>query len=59
MIFDIITEQLSEPFSVSTPVRESILAEQVHRDCVISIYHTIVDSIELGMLNFDVILGMD
>ncbi|WMV10108.1 hypothetical protein MTR67_003493 [Solanum verrucosum] len=30
MNFDAIPEQLSEPFSVSTPVGESILAERLH-----------------------------
>ncbi|KAH0669343.1 hypothetical protein KY285_023504 [Solanum tuberosum] len=61
MNFDVIPEQHSEPFSVSTPVGESILAERVYRDCPISINHksTMADLIELGMVDFDVILGMD
>ncbi|KAG5570110.1 hypothetical protein H5410_059876 [Solanum commersonii] len=61
MNFDVIPEQLSEPFSVSTPVGESILAERVYRDCPVSINHksTMVDLIELDMVDFDVILGMD
>ncbi len=37
MNFDVLPEQLLEPFSVSTPVGESILAERVYRDCVISV----------------------
>uniref|UniRef100_M1DUV7 Gag-pol polyprotein n=1 Tax=Solanum tuberosum TaxID=4113 RepID=M1DUV7_SOLTU len=40
MNFDVIPEQLSEPFSVSTPVGESILVERVYRDCPISVNHT-------------------
>ncbi|WMV07439.1 hypothetical protein MTR67_000824 [Solanum verrucosum] len=40
---------------------ESILAERVYRDCVISINHknSMADLIELDMVDFDVILGMD
>ncbi|KAH0689164.1 hypothetical protein KY289_016522 [Solanum tuberosum] len=59
--FDVIPEKLCEPFCVSTPVGESILAERVFRDCVISIYHkdTMDDLVELDMIDFDVILGMD
>ncbi|KAH0658156.1 hypothetical protein KY289_026904 [Solanum tuberosum] len=58
MNFDVIPEQLSEPFSVPTPVGESILAERVYRDCPISVNHksTMADLIELDMVDFDVIL---
>ncbi|KAH0710411.1 hypothetical protein KY284_011838 [Solanum tuberosum] len=61
MNFDVIPEQLSEPFSVSTPVGESILTERVYRDCPISVNNksTMADLIELDMVDFDVILGMD
>ncbi|KAG5590185.1 hypothetical protein H5410_040699 [Solanum commersonii] len=46
---------------VSTLVGESIIAERVYCDCPISINHksTIADLIELDMVDFDVILGMD
>ena len=61
MNFDVIPEQLSEPFSVSTPVGESILAKRVYRDCPIFVNHksTVADLIELDMVDFDVILSMD
>jgi len=61
MNFNFIPEQLSEPFSVSTHVGESILAEKVYRDCPISINHKsiITNLVELDMVDFDVILGMD
>ena len=39
MNFEIISEQLSEPFSVSTPIGEFILAERVYRDCPVSVSH--------------------
>ncbi|KAG5574127.1 hypothetical protein H5410_063893 [Solanum commersonii] len=59
--FDVLLEKLCEPFCVSTPVGESILTEQVYHDCVISINHrdTMVDLVELDMVDFDVILGID
>ncbi|XP_015081426.1 uncharacterized protein LOC107025074 [Solanum pennellii] len=59
--FDIILEKLCAPFWVSTPIEKSILAERVYPDCVISIdqKHTLADLIELDMVDFDVILGMD
>ncbi|XP_049363320.1 uncharacterized protein LOC125828059 [Solanum verrucosum] len=55
--FDVVTD----PFSVSTPVGDSVLADRVYRKCPISLSHrvTLVDLIELHMLDFDVILGMD
>ena len=59
--FDVLPEKLSEPFCVSTPVRESILAKRFYRDCHDTINHnnTMVDLVELDMLDFDAILGMD
>ena len=61
MNFDIIPEQLGEPFSISTPVGESILVERVYCDCAISVNHksTTNDLIKLDMVDFDIILGMD
>ncbi|XP_069147090.1 uncharacterized protein [Solanum lycopersicum] len=49
--FETSPEQHSEPFSVSTPVGEPILAERVYRDCPISINHKniMADLIELDM----------
>ena len=48
-------------FSVSTHVGESIIAERVYRDYLLSINHksTMVDLIELDIVDFNVILGMD
>ncbi|WMV42012.1 hypothetical protein MTR67_035397 [Solanum verrucosum] len=61
MRFDIITEQLLEPFSVSTLVGESILPEGVYRDYTNTVHHkdNMADLVELDMVDFDVILGMD
>ncbi|KAH0689359.1 hypothetical protein KY289_016717 [Solanum tuberosum] len=59
--FDVLPEKLCEPFCVSTPIGESILAGRVYRDCPISVNHksTMADLVELNMVEFDVILVMD
>ncbi|XP_015060338.1 uncharacterized protein LOC107006249 [Solanum pennellii] len=61
MNFNIILEQLSKPFNVSTPVGESILEERESIMISHSIIHksTVVDLIELDIVDFDVTLGMD
>ncbi|KAH0709554.1 hypothetical protein KY284_010981 [Solanum tuberosum] len=59
--FDVLPEKLCEPFCVSKPVGEFFLADRVYRDCPVSVNHkdTMADLIELDMVDFDVILGMD
>ncbi|XP_070025986.1 uncharacterized protein [Nicotiana sylvestris] len=53
-------EQLHEPFSVSTPIGDSITATRVYRNCVVMCGRaTTTDLIELEMVDFDVIMGMD
>ena len=61
MKFDVLPEKLCDPFCVSTLIGESILVERVYHDCTISVNHKsiIVDLVELDMVDFDVILGMD
>ena len=61
MNFDVIPEQLSEPSNGSTPVGESILSDRIYRDSLVSVNHkiTMVDLLELEMVDFDGILGMD
>ncbi|XP_070023178.1 uncharacterized protein [Nicotiana sylvestris] len=61
MEFGIEPKQLHEPLSVSTLVNESVLAAWVYRDFVVMVHgrDTMVDLIELGMVYFDVIMGMD
>ncbi|XP_070004778.1 uncharacterized protein [Nicotiana sylvestris] len=61
MEFRIEPELLHELFSVSTPVGESIMVAWVYRDCVVTVRGrvTIADLIELEMVDFDVIMGMD
>lgn len=48
-------------FLFFTPVRMSILAEWVYRDCHISINHkkTMADLVELDIVDFDVIFSSD
>ncbi|XP_070013914.1 uncharacterized protein [Nicotiana sylvestris] len=54
-------EQLSEPFLVSTPVDESVRVTRVYRGCIVSVQgrNSNADLIELEMVDFDVIMGMD
>ncbi|WMV45522.1 hypothetical protein MTR67_038907 [Solanum verrucosum] len=61
MNFDVLPKKLIEPFSVATPTSKSIQVERVYRDCTISINHksTMADLVELDMVAFDIILGMD
>ncbi|XP_069154296.1 uncharacterized protein [Solanum lycopersicum] len=56
--FVIISEKLCEPFCISTPGGESILAERVYRDFPIFINHksTMDDLVDLYIVDFDVIL---
>ncbi|XP_070008863.1 uncharacterized protein [Nicotiana sylvestris] len=59
--FGIEPKQLLEPFSISTPVGDYLIASRVYRGCVIIIQdqETTTDLIELEMVDFDVIIGMD
>ncbi|XP_070025810.1 uncharacterized protein [Nicotiana sylvestris] len=54
-------EKLCEPFEVSTLVGESVIARCIYRGCPVKVHHrlTVADLVELEMLNFDVIMGMD
>ena len=60
MKFDIIADMLEEPFSVSTPVGDLVMAKSFYRSCLISLSHkfTLVDLVELDILDFDVIFDM-
>ncbi len=61
MRFDVSLEVLLDYFSVSTPIGESIVAKRVYRNYPISLSHRVthIDLVELDMLDFDVILGMN
>ncbi|XP_070036657.1 uncharacterized protein [Nicotiana tomentosiformis] len=61
MEFGIELEQLPEPFSISIPVGESIVSARVYRGCVVTVHgrDTLANLIELGMIDFDVIMRMD
>ncbi|XP_070015985.1 uncharacterized protein [Nicotiana sylvestris] len=54
-------EQLSEPFLVSASIGESVKVTRVYRGCIVSVQgrNTKADLIELEMVDFDVIMGMD
>ncbi|XP_049388843.1 uncharacterized protein LOC125853210 [Solanum stenotomum] len=59
--FGVEPELLHEPFEVSTSVGESIIARRVYYGCLVTIYgrDTLANLIELEMVDFDVIIGMD
>ncbi|XP_070022537.1 uncharacterized protein [Nicotiana sylvestris] len=59
--FGIEPEQLLEPFFVSTLVGDFVISSLVYRGCVIIIQdrETTVDLIDLEMVDFDVIMGME
>ena len=61
MKFKILPDILDEPFSVITPVGDSVVVNRVYKGCTISLPNrfTLVDLIELDILDFDVILGMN
>ncbi|PHT93722.1 Callose synthase 1 [Capsicum annuum] len=54
-------ECISDPFFVSNSVGESVVTRRVYMGCVVSIgdRETLVDLIQLDMVDFDIILGMD
>ncbi|KAF3622940.1 putative zinc finger protein VAR3, chloroplastic-like [Capsicum annuum] len=59
--FEIGPEKIPEPFLVSTLVGESVVDKQVYRKCPITVLHKVMlaDLIELDMVDFNLILGMD
>ncbi|XP_075080148.1 uncharacterized protein LOC142165509 [Nicotiana tabacum] len=59
--FGIEPEKLCKPIEVSTPVGESIIARCIYRGCPVKVHHRLTgaDLVELEMVDFDVIMGMD
>ncbi|XP_070032415.1 uncharacterized protein [Nicotiana tomentosiformis] len=59
--FSIVPEILSDPFVVYTPVGEPIIARRVYRGCTVTVCsrRTSTDLVELEMMDFDAIRGMD
>ena len=57
MNFDILPNFLVEPFFVSMSMGDSVVAKRVYGSCpvLLSKIVTLVDMVELGMLDFDVI----
>ena len=60
-MFEILPDILNDPFIVTTPVGESVVAKKVYRNFPIMLPNrvTYVELVELDKLDFDVILGMD
>ena len=61
MRFDVLSDVLVDVFLVSTLVGNSIVAERIYRKYPVTLFHrvTLADLLELHILYFDVILGMD
>lgn len=61
MYFGFGPKHTSDPFFVSTPVGDFVVSRKVYRGCVVYICgrETLVDLIELDMLDFDIILRID
>lgn len=59
--FEIHPEYFLEPFFVSILISESVLAERIYRDYVVSFNYrdTLANFIELEMIDFDMIFGID
>nr|XP_016491152.1 PREDICTED: uncharacterized protein LOC107810837 [Nicotiana tabacum] len=53
--FGIEPEKLCEPFELSTPVRESVIAKHIYRGCPVKVYHrlTVAGLVELEIIDFD------
>ena len=59
--FDMICDSMTVPILVSTPVGNPLVVDRLYRSCLVPLggYDTWVDLIIWGMVDFDVILGMD
>ena len=59
--FDVFRDTLIEPFLVSTPIGDSVVAKRVYTKCPVMFPNrvTLFDLLELGMFDFHIILGMD
>ena len=59
--FDVLPDVLVEPFSICTPMGDSIVAKRVYRKYPVMLPNrvTLGDLVELDMFDFDIILGMD
>lgn len=59
--FDIVPDDLVEPFWGSTFVGELVVAKRIYRGCPVSLSNRVnlVDFVEMDMFNFDVIFGID
>ena len=54
-------ELLVKTFEVTTPNGESIIATRVYNNCIVIVCdrETLADLVDLDMVDFDVIMGMD
>ena len=59
--FYILPNILNEPFTVATAVGDSVVAKRVYRNCPIMLLKLVtkLDLVEIDLVDFDVLLGMD
>ena len=59
--FKMSLKKIPEPFLVSTLMEESVVTKQVYKKYLVTVVHRVMlaDLIELDMVDFDLILGMD
>ena len=59
--FDVLPDVLIEPFYVSAPIGDSVVATWVYRKCPVVLPNkvTLDDFVELEIFDFDIILGID
>ena len=57
--FDVLLDVLIEPFSICTPIGDSVVAKSVYRECPIMLPNrvTLVDLVELDMLDLMLLWG--
>ena len=52
---------MNEPFEVSIPTDESIIARKVYHNCIVYVFDcdSLVELIKQEMVEYDVVMGMD
>lgn len=56
-----VLELLAKPFELSTPSGKSLIDRRVYRNCIVTICDrdSLADLVELAMVDFNVIIGID
>ena len=59
--FSISPKNLSEPFSIFTPVGDPIISRRAYKNCLVTVSQKVTSAnlVDLKIIDFDIILGMD